>query len=343
MKLPALLLAASPCFVAQDVATSAEEESLRALAAEAERLVPLVDTPLARALLGAVENLPPVAPTTIYRASAGGYLAPAYTEAEYEALSAPERVDLTPQSIDTRAFYYTFYGSPLASIRAFDWAALHGLERLDGARICDFGFGSVGQLRLLAACGAEVVGTEVMPALRAIYAVPEAQGAVRGDDLEGTVRLLFGRWPAEPALVRAVGEGLDLFVSKNTIKRGYLDPPVEIAAHQRMELGVEPAEFLDALRRALRPGGLVVFYNLGGAPAPEGEPYRPAADIATPWSPAEYEAHGFEVLAHDRDDSDRARAFGRALGWDESMALDTELFARVTILRRASPQAGEAR
>jgi hypothetical protein len=36
------------------------------------------------------------------------------------------------------------------------------------------------------------------------------------------VRLVRGRFPAEPKTVAAVGGGYDLFLSKNTLKKGYL-------------------------------------------------------------------------------------------------------------------------
>ena len=311
--------------------------ALEDLRLEAERLEPLVETRAARELLAAVDELPAVEERTIYRATTGGYLADAFTAEQYAELDAEARAELGELRADTRLWYYTFYGSPLASVRAFDLAAQLGISTYANKRVLDFGFGSIGQLRLLAACGADVVGTEVMPTLRALYA-----GGARGTDeevagasgLRGRLRMVFGRWPAEVGPVADVGGGLDLFLSKNTIKRGYVAPPIEVPAASRLDLGVEHDAFLDALLAALRPGGLVLFYNLGGEPAAEGEPYRPPTDIASPWSRETYESHGFEVLALDEDDTEMAREVGFALGWEESMDLDDGLFARYTALRR---------
>jgi hypothetical protein len=327
----ALVLSAwLPC--AQEPAPA--DAALDELVLEAERLQPLVRTDAGRELLEAVGYLTPAREAVVYRAP-GGYLAAAYTQAEYDELPEAQRTGLSALPVDTRTWYHTFYGSPLAALRALDLAAEHGIDSWAGKRVLDFGFGSVGQLRLLAACGAEAVGTEVMPALRAIYAAPDAQGVVHGaDGARGAVRLVFGRWPAEEDVVAAVAGGYDLFVSKNTIKRGYVAPPVEVDPSRRLDLGVPADVFLARLLDVLRPGGLAVLYNLGGRPAGEGEPYRPATDIACPWSRAELEAAGFEVLALDRDDSAAARVFGRALGWEAQMDLETALFGSVTVLKR---------
>jgi len=49
---------------------------------------------------------------------------------------------------------------------------------VDGKRILDFGYGTVGHLRLLASLGADMVGVEVDPLLRALYSAPGDQGAI---------------------------------------------------------------------------------------------------------------------------------------------------------------------
>lgn len=319
------------------------DPALEAMQGEAKRLAPLVETSAGRELLAAVSALPPAEPTTVYYRPGGGYLAEAMTAAEHEALDEAARAELRAVPVDTERYYNTFYGSPLASVRVFDLAARHGaMDSFDGRRVLDFGFGSIGQLRLLAANGADVVGAEVMPLLRALYADEGAdEGA--GEPFAGPagrtgrVTLVFGRWPAEPTVIEAVGTGFDLFVSKNTIKRGYVAPPVEVDPKQRMDFGVEPTAFLERLLAAMKPGGLVVFYNLGGRPPAEGEAYNPPTDIASPWSKTEYEDIGFEVLALDTDDSTVARRYAHALGWDadgRGMVLERDLFASYTVLRR---------
>jgi hypothetical protein len=77
-----------------------------------------------------------------------------------------------------------------------------------------------------------------------------------------------------------------------------------------------------------------MFYNVGAKPPADPERYSPPTDIACPWSVQELADIGFEVLAHDVEDSETIRAFGHLLGWDELGDLDEEIFARYTILRR---------
>ena len=67
---------------------------------------------------------------------------------------------------------------------------------------------------------------------------------------------------------------------------------------------------------------------------PPTDPYRPPTDIASPWPRSTFEELGFEVLALDQDETDMARAYGQAMGWAESMDLDSSLFATLTVLRR---------
>ena len=71
--------------------------------------------------------------------------------------------------------------------------------------------------------------------------------------------------------------------------------------------------------RWLRPPGFTArasAYNLCPAPAAPGKPCIPWADGCCPFSRALLVGAGFTVLAFDRDDSQAARAMGRALGWD---------------------------
>ncbi len=326
-------------------AEGADDPALAALREEALRLLEVTETEPARELLRAVPLLPPVAPTTVHYRGSHGPEAVAYTRAEFEALPEAERAGLTALEVDTQRYYQTFYGSPLAAVRAFDLAASHGFAAgpagLAGRRVLEYGFGSVGQLRLLASCGAEAVGLEVMPLLRAIYAAPGAQGAVEGPGgRRGSVKLVFGRWPAEPAAALEVGMGFDLVLSKNTLKRGYVAPRFPVDPRQRLDLGVTAEAFLERLREVLAPGGLVLIYNLGSGAAGEGALYDPSADIESPWTREDYAAHGFEVLAFDEDDGEGARACGRALGWFGAGSQGSEdtgdeaLSARFTLLRR---------
>ena len=67
---------------------------------------------------------------------------------------------------------------------------------------------------------------------------------------------------------------------------------------------------------------------------PPDEPYIPHATGGCPFERALIEGTGFEIVAFDVNDTEAARAMGRALGWDEGMDLDNGLFAMYTILRR---------
>jgi hypothetical protein len=151
------------------------------------------------------------------------------------------------------------------------------------------------------------------------------------------IALHHGQWPADPALQIDVGAGYDLFLSKNTLKRGYIHPAQPVNPRMLVHLGVDDSTYLLALARAVKPGGLVMIYNLCPAPAAPGKPYIPWADGQCPFSRALLAGTGFTVIAFDRDDSQAARAMGHALGWDageQPMDLAHDLFATYTLLRR---------
>jgi hypothetical protein len=100
---------------------------------------------------------------------------------------------------------------------------------------------------------------------------------------------------------------------------------------------MDAAAFLQVLHDALKPGGYVLIYNLGPAPSPRGRPYKPMADIRTPFSRADWEAAGFRVETFDRDDTAAGRAMAAVLGWDKgpgAIDLEKDLFATYTLVRR---------
>ena len=153
----------------------------------------------------------------------------------------------------------------------------------------------------------------------------------------GSVTLVHGFWPAGEGVAEQVGSSFDLFLSRNTLKRGYVNPVFPVPDRHRVTLGVEDDAFLGSIHDALKPGGLAMIYNIGLGEAGEGEDYVAMRDIHDPFPPEAWEAAGFELVAYDVDDSEAARAVGRGLDWDEgerAMDLD-ELFGRYTIARRA--------
>ena len=206
--------------------------------------------------------------------------------------------------------------------------------------MADFGHGGIGQLRLFAELGAEAVGIDVDPLQPVLYAAPGDQGPL--GKAGGSVKLVHGRFPADLRTVAAVGGGYDLFLSKNTLKKGYIHPAEKVDPQILVDLGADDPTFLKAIASALKPGGWLVIYNLSPAPNGPGKPYRPMADGRCPFSTEDLAAAGFDTLVRDGIDDKAARALGAALGWDkppDNMNLENDLFALVTVARK-KPLAG---
>lgn len=323
-------VAAVPTSVAPDTSTT-----LRGLREEAAALRPLFRSPLVKKFLGAVTDLPAIAPRMVAFDSARTRY---WNGRDYSALEAAARAPLLTRVLGESFYYTTRYGTPLAYARPLEILSEHGFRTVAGRRIADFGYGTAGHLRMLAGLGADVTGIEVDPLLRVLYSEPGDQGEIRAGKRAGLLRLLTGQWPADSAVVAGAGGGYDLFISKNTLKNGYLHPAETVDPRRLVHLGVEDSAFVRALFGALRPGGLALIYNLCPAPAAPGKPYIPWADGRSPFSRAQFEVAGFEVVAFDRDDSEAARKMGHALGWDDpegaKMDLQNDLFATYTLVRR---------
>ena len=181
-------------------------------------------------------------------------------------------------------YYTTKYGSPLAYSRPIDLLGQAGLEDVSGRKILlDFGYGTVGHLRLLAGLGADVTSMNVDPMLRPLYG---AQGD-RGNRQE-PARPRWPHpahpWPVPGRRVREEcgGGDYDLILSKNTLKRGYVHPERPVEPRRLLNLGVEDAAFVRSLHDALKPGGRVLIYNICPAPSPLGQPYKNWADGRCP-------------------------------------------------------------
>jgi hypothetical protein len=319
---------------AAPAAPPADTTEVGALRAEAKTLAPLVHSPLAKHFLAATAALPNISPRTIRFDSSRTHY---YNEVEAGRLTDAERAPLLTRTFDDRFYYTTRYGTPLAYGRPLDLLAAAGFRDVNGRRLIDFGYGTIGHLRLLASLGADVTGVEVDLLLHTLYAYPGDQGEVAGHGRKGKLRVLNGRYPAEPEVTAAAGEGYDLFISKNTLKNGYIHPAQPTDPRRLVNLGVADSAFVGNLWRILKPGGWAMIYNLCPAPAPPDKPYIPWADGRCPFSEAMWKAQGFEVMAFDRDDSPAARAMGHALAWDRGengMKLETDLFATYTLVRK---------
>lgn len=307
--LVAILFVASSPFSSlrsQETQTAAKPGSIVAeIKGEIEKVTPIIKGKWTQAWIGRAGDLPPVKPFLI---------------------KAGER-DVT---IDESLFYSGRYGTPLAYARAFDLAESLGFAPTEGGKVFDFGYGSIGHLRLLALAGMDVTAVDVDPLLTEMY--KDATGPLG----KGSVRLLSGKFPAEPTLVEQAGDGYELFISKNTLKRGYIHPAREPASPKHIiELGVTDEAYLAQVAKMLKPGGFFVMYNLCPPKAPADKPYIPWADGECPFTKEQLDAAGFEVLAYDVVDDIPARELGKCLGWDQmGMKLDTDLFAWYTIAKR---------
>ncbi len=330
-------------------ATQAEITSsptLRRLASEAALLQPLAQSDLTRRFLGATNALPKIAPRTAY---VNEVTREYFSATARAALPDARRATLSEVQLDEYRYYYTKYGSPLAYLRALEFANDKNLTDVAGKRILDFGYGSIGHLRLLASLGAQVTGIDPDSYLAALYSDAADQGAValaanasrRGRGSPGSITLVKGYWPRDAKIVEQVGRGYDLILSKNTLKRGYVKPERKVDdKRQLVDLGVSDQVFLTAIFNTLAPGGKLVIYNLHPKPAGPKEKYKPFADGRSPFSREQYEKAGLNVVAFDSEDHTTARKIGRLLKWDQNEKgetiddLDSNLFALVTVVTR---------
>jgi hypothetical protein len=304
---------------------------------EAVQLMPLLKTPLARGFAEATDTLPEVSGRIVFQNEAKRL---AYTEAEVAQLTLAEAEEL--EKVDSSEDYY---GSPLSYGLPLDLLGAQGIDSLQGKKLLDYGYGFVGHLRMLAALGAEAHGVDVDPVLRALYSRPEDTGIIAGraGGPAGKVVLHHGRFPEQPELVAELGSGYFLFLSKNTLKRGYVHPAQPVDPNMTLQLHVKDEEYVRAVWQLLAPGGYALIYNLYPPQKPPGEGYLPWADGQSPFPRTVWEQAGFEVLAFDRDDTARARQHARALGWDQrerdKIDVDHGLFGLYTLLRKPTSAA----
>lgn len=322
---------AGPSFAQEE-----EPQGVRAeMQAASESVRPLVKSEAGKAFIGAISDLPAIEDRTVYREQGGSR---ALTPEEFEKLSEEEKGSFAEKTYDERFYYYTGYGTPLVYARPLDLVVEAGLESFSGKRVFDFGYGAVGHLRMLASLGAETVGTEIQPLFRALYSRAGDQGEIVGrEGKKGTVRLIDGFFPTDAEVVRKVGEGFDLVMSKNVLKFGYIHPERKVDPRRTVQLGVSDEEFVRTLFEMLNPGGFVMIYNLCPKQNPPPEPYLPWADGRCPFARSLLEEVGFEVLAYNREDVEAAHDYWMALGLSRGKAkeeLKGTLFAHYTLFRR---------
>jgi SAM-dependent methyltransferase len=304
--------------------------TLLELRQQALAMQPFVESSLAKEWLSKASELTDSTPRKLYYQKGKWF-----TPAEYAALDEAGKAKVRVVPVASDLYYNTKYGTPMAYARALDLAAKNGLDHLEHAKVLDYGYGGIGQLRLFAAMGAEAVGIDVDPFLANLYSTPEDVGSFGSKD--GSVRVINGSFPSDAKVTAEAGKDIDLFVSKNTLKRGYVHPERPADKSLLVDLGVTDEQFLTSVHDAIKPGGLFVIYNLCPAPAPLDKPYIPWADGRSPFTPEQYEHAGFTVLALDVTDDIKAREMAHILGWDtgkQPMNLEKDLFGTYTILKR---------
>lgn len=307
---------------------------------DAGALKPLFPSPMVQRFLDATRDLPDPGARVVWRSADKTR---AYSQAEYDALPESERAGLTKREFPPAFYYTTAFGSPLIYARPLQIAAEHGFDAR-GARVLDFGNGLIGHLRLLASIGATAHGVDVEPVFRALYSSPGDTGSVPPFDPEGNdphapgaLMVHHGRWPGDAGLRARIGDGFDLFISKNVLKRGYVHPEREADHRLLVDLGVSDEAFVRAMHDVLKPGGLAIIYNIAPPQNPPDKPYLPHADPRCAFERALLEQAGFDVLAYDVDDAGAAIAMWNALGYfkpEEQRHPREHLFVRYTLLKR---------
>lgn len=334
-----LLLALAFAIVAQTPAEPATPTAVEQLKHDATAMTALVESPLAKSFLASIECLPSIAPRVVYY---NKETRDALTEAAAKAMPDSIPAGYVKRDIDEEFYYFTRYGSPVAFVRPLEILGRAGVKSAEGLKLADFGFGSIAQLRALASLGADATGIEVDALLKAIYSqdgdtgkIARCESAGKGGG-GGTARTVYGLFPSDVAIVKEVGRGYDVFVSKNTLKNGYIHPAQEVDPRMLVHINVDDETYVRTVYGLLKPGGYFLIYNLCPAPSKEGEAYKPWSDGRSPFARDVYEKVGFEVIAFDQDDSEAARAMGTALGWAESMDLEKDLFGTYTLVRKKS-------
>jgi hypothetical protein len=291
--------------------------------------------PLAPAVaefLDQVPLLPVPQPQTLYRhSSTRAWL----SAANWLRLPEDQRAAWASRAYDANAIYGHRYGTPLAYAMLLDVAARHGMRTLRGQHVVDYGYGALGPVRLMAQAGADVIGLDVDPVLGLLYGRDGQRSQSGPSATRGKMLLLQTNFP-EPAGLADVGRNVNWFISKNTLKRGYLRPD---EGQPEIKPPVDLPQYLQAVRGCMAKGGCMLIYNISLRQDPA--KYRPANDPRSPFTRAEFEAAGFEVLALDDDEGPATRRMGRALGWAAEPAaggmgdLDSNLFAMSTVARAA--------
>jgi hypothetical protein len=330
----ALIEALALALLLQTPAADTDGPPTELIMQHAAAIQPQASSPFAKSLLAGFGFLEPITPTVVWYNKETRSALPA---AEASKMTEAQLTGYAKRDIDDNFYYLTRYGTPVAFVRPVEILGKAGVKSADGLKLVDFGFGSIGQLRALAYMGADVTGIEVDPILKVIYAKEPGKVtrcAAAGKGRDGSISLAFGQFPKEPAMVKKVGGGYDVFVSKNTLKRGYVHPEREVDPRMLVHLDVDDETFVRSVYDALKPGGFFLIYNLCPAPSKPEEDYKPWGDGRSPFSPDTFTKVGFKVLAFDVDDTDAARVMGKTFGWGTDEDLAKDLFGMYTLVQK---------
>jgi len=302
---------------ATDAGIPEEPPTFPMLPKMAKAMEPQVNAPWVKSWLREVKSLPSVKPTTWFCTK---------DQQRCEPTRPDGGADWLERAVDDE-YVYARITDPIAYARPFEILAKNGFNPT-GKKVLDFGYGNLGQLVMLARLGVDVHGIEIDALL------PLATKAVTGKQGKGNVTLHHGFFASDQKLVSEVGGGYALWMSKNTLKRGYVHPAEPKDAKAQLDLGLDDAALLKLIHSQLALGGYFFIYNIAPAQA---EPYKPMADGRCPFTKEALTAAGFEVIAFDVDDSKAVRDMARALEWAApGEDLEKTLFATFTLARRAA-------
>jgi hypothetical protein len=294
---------------------------------------PLVRTPLANRFLDAASALPPIRTRVVYHDAEKTHF---YTSATAAALPADARAKLTKREVDEERYYDADVNDLLAYTRPLEIVASLGVDLRAGSKVLDFGYGSIGHLRMLASLGVDARGVDVYPALPAYYSEPGDTGVVPGlaGGPAGSLRLYHGVFPVDAKLVTEVGGGYDFVIAKNVLKKGYIHPDRPTDEKWLIHLGVDDATFLRTFHDTLRARGSMLVYNVF-TPIPADQPFKPMSDGRCAFTREQWEAAGFVVRVFDRDDAEGIRQLLGTLALDDAERAETKTYeALYTLVQR---------
>lgn len=296
----------------------AQENSKQELIKEADKLSKIVKETLSKDFLKKVVALEEAPVKTIMYYDKENRKA--YTESEYESLQVkPEGAK--KREYNDKFYYYTGYGSPLSYVSTLEILGKHGFKIKKNTNIIDFGFGYIGHLSLFTKMGAnKVSGVEVSPILEALY-----------KNREGNLNLVYGMFPYDKNVVDKVGKGYDLFVTKNTLKKGFITPEKERGIKPMIDFKVSHEDFVKSVYDILKKGGYMLIYNIHNSAEKD---YKPWKDGRSPYEISLYEKVGFKVLSFNEDHTDFIKLMAKALGWEKSMDIENDLFATYTLVQK---------